>query len=60
MLGDIGQSWLVLYNQAEFVSVLKKHLVIGQFFRSRLVEMFIGVSLKWLAFFIKLSNGNRG
>ena len=29
------QFWLVLYNQADFVSVLKKHLVIGQSFRSR-------------------------
>ena len=34
-VGRYGQLWLVLYNQADVVLVLKKHLVIGQFVWSR-------------------------
>ena len=46
-VGRKNQFWLVLYNQADFVSVsywsiLSVSLLIGL--------LFIGVSLKWLAF----------
>ena len=31
-VGRQGQFWLLLYNQVDLLSVLKKHLVIGQFY----------------------------
>ena len=45
-VGRQGQFWLLLYNQVDLLSVLKKHLVIGQFY---------AVSF-WVFFFFFLEN----